>query len=103
MPFRPCLCALVGAIGLEPTTPTMSRWCSNQLSYAPEKINYTGVRRAPPCGARGFALEHDTQDAQHHGLVHHVNQEAVAPEPGQPGRRNVRDRLQWPEGFVREP
>ena len=26
---------LVGAIGLEPTTPTMSRWCSDQLSYAP--------------------------------------------------------------------
>src|SRR5699024_3818061 len=26
---------LVGASGLEPPTPTMSRWCSNQLSYAP--------------------------------------------------------------------
>ena len=26
---------LVGARGLEPPTPTMSRWCSNQLSYAP--------------------------------------------------------------------
>ena len=31
---------LVGAIGLEPTTPTMSRWCSNQLSYAPEETKF---------------------------------------------------------------
>src|SRR5690606_31400526 len=32
---RPFFVCLVGTIGLEPTTPTMSRWCSNQLSYVP--------------------------------------------------------------------
>ncbi len=26
---------LVGTSGFEPPTPTMSRWCSNQLSYVP--------------------------------------------------------------------
>src|SRR6266436_9511219 len=30
--FPSFVSAVVGAIGLEPTTPTMSRWCSNQLS-----------------------------------------------------------------------
>jgi hypothetical protein len=28
---------LVGATRFELATPTMSRWCSNQLSYAPAK------------------------------------------------------------------
>jgi hypothetical protein len=34
--------SLVGSIGFEPTTPTMSRWCSNQLSYEPEEAAIIG-------------------------------------------------------------
>ncbi len=30
----PLIPILDGLFGLEPATPTMSRWCSNQLSYA---------------------------------------------------------------------
>ena len=29
--------SLVGLVGLEPMTPTMSTWCSNQLSYNPKR------------------------------------------------------------------
>ena len=31
--------SLVGLVGLEPMTPTMSTWCSNQLSYNPTGHN----------------------------------------------------------------
>ncbi len=30
---------LVVASGFEPPTPTMSRWCSNQLSYAANDLS----------------------------------------------------------------
>lgn len=34
---------MVRSIGLEPTTPTMSRWCSNQLSYERIVVVTTGT------------------------------------------------------------
>ena len=40
---------LVGLVGLEPTTPALSRRCSNQLSYRPSytTLNVNEVRVAP--------------------------------------------------------
>ena len=46
---------MVRSIGLEPTTPTMSRWCSNQLSYKREWcVQLDSNQRPPPC--QGGAL-----------------------------------------------
>ena len=35
-PNKLVCCTLVGLVGLEPTTPALSRRCSNQLSYRPK-------------------------------------------------------------------
>ena len=44
--FKP---ELVGLVGLEPTTPALSRRCSNQLSYRPSAFNFPckALRAAP--------------------------------------------------------
>ena len=31
---------MVGLVGLEPTTPALSRRCSNQLSYRPKSVTF---------------------------------------------------------------
>src|SRR5208337_909181 len=45
---RPRLQALVGLDGFEPSTPALSRRCSNQLSYRPA----SGILSPPPCSRR---------------------------------------------------
>ena len=36
---------MVGLVGLEPTTPALSRRCSNQLSYRPKPVAASHIRR----------------------------------------------------------
>src|SRR5882724_4193186 len=74
---------LVGAIGLEPTTPTMSRWCSNQLSYAPtEASQYSSAmpRLFAPRAAHAADARHAGQHLGQPGRVRHFDRE------GHPGR-----------------
>ena len=43
---KPCFSRLpdsVGLVGLEPMTPTMSTWCSNQLSYNPMRRTFGSI------------------------------------------------------------
>jgi hypothetical protein len=51
---------VVGLVGLEPTTPALSRRCSNQLSYRPVILwwRMTGSNRRPPaCKAGALPAE----------------------------------------------
>ena len=41
---------MVGLVGLEPTTPALSRRCSNQLSYRPGDPSYLSSTTADKCG-----------------------------------------------------
>ena len=43
---------MVRLIGLEPTTPTMSRWCYNQLSYARVMVRSIGLEPTTPTMSR---------------------------------------------------
>gem|GEM_PF-1526773 len=61
--------SLVGANGLEPSTPTMSRWCSNQLSYAPSLTIAAAIASPAP---RTVHSRHMHQPHQHIGQLPHV-------------------------------
>ena len=66
---------LVGAIGFEPTTPTMSRWFSNQLSYAPAKPRIVAVFSASSGIAYTFDPLEAAQDPRQQGCIGRFNRE----------------------------
>ena len=52
---RDSLEVMVGLVGIEPTTPALSRRCSNQLSYRPKPVAIRptqGVNRRQPSNNR---------------------------------------------------
>ena len=57
--YGPGVARLVGLVGVEPTTPALSRRCSNQLSYRP--VRHATDSDAQPIGvdarASGNSLE----------------------------------------------
>ena len=53
IPRITCVKGLVGLVGLEPTTPALSRRCSNQLSYRPKPVA-SGTSIKPMSSATTF-------------------------------------------------
>ena len=52
---------LVGLVGIEPTTPALSRRCSNRLSYRPPSVRFSqrliGVSFWPPAFSRKEVIQ----------------------------------------------